>query len=37
VAAGADHVVLGIPAAAGPHALRSLASEVAEPLRDGWA
>ena len=35
VGAGADHVVLGIPASAGPSALRSLASEVAEPLRDG--
>ncbi len=36
VSAGADHVVLGIPASAGPHALRALATEVAEPLRDAW-
>jgi len=36
VAAGADHVVLGIPAASGPAALRAMADEVAAPLRDGW-
>ncbi len=36
VAAGADHIVLGIPAAAGPEALRALAAEAAEPLRDSW-
>ncbi len=36
VAAGAAHVVLAIPAAAGPEALRTVAAEVATPLRDGW-
>jgi hypothetical protein len=36
VAAGADHVVLAIPARAGPDALAGLAAEVAEPLRDAW-
>jgi alkanesulfonate monooxygenase SsuD/methylene tetrahydromethanopterin reductase-like flavin-dependent oxidoreductase (luciferase family) len=36
VDAGADHVVLGIPAAAGVEALRAMAREVAEPLRDAW-
>ena len=36
VEAGADHVVLGIPASAGPDVLRALAREVAEPLRDAW-
>jgi alkanesulfonate monooxygenase SsuD/methylene tetrahydromethanopterin reductase-like flavin-dependent oxidoreductase (luciferase family) len=36
VEAGADHVVLGIPASAGPDVLRALATEVAEPLRDSW-
>jgi alkanesulfonate monooxygenase SsuD/methylene tetrahydromethanopterin reductase-like flavin-dependent oxidoreductase (luciferase family) len=37
IAAGADHVVLGIPAAAGPDALLAAASEVAEPLRSAWS
>jgi alkanesulfonate monooxygenase SsuD/methylene tetrahydromethanopterin reductase-like flavin-dependent oxidoreductase (luciferase family) len=36
VAAGADHVILGIPAGAGPDALRAAAREVAEPLLDAW-
>jgi 2-methylisocitrate lyase-like PEP mutase family enzyme len=36
VGAGADHVVLGIPASAGPDVLRALAREVAEPLRGAW-
>jgi alkanesulfonate monooxygenase SsuD/methylene tetrahydromethanopterin reductase-like flavin-dependent oxidoreductase (luciferase family) len=36
VAAGADHVILGIPASAGPDVLRALAAEVAEPLRGRW-
>jgi hypothetical protein len=36
VSAGADHVVLGIPAAGGPEALRAMAKEVAEPLREAW-
>jgi alkanesulfonate monooxygenase SsuD/methylene tetrahydromethanopterin reductase-like flavin-dependent oxidoreductase (luciferase family) len=36
VAAGADHVVLGIAAAGGPDALRVMATEVAAPLRDAW-
>jgi alkanesulfonate monooxygenase SsuD/methylene tetrahydromethanopterin reductase-like flavin-dependent oxidoreductase (luciferase family) len=37
VGAGADHVVLGVSAAAGPAALRAMAQEVAEPLREWWA
>jgi len=37
VRAGADHVVVGIPAAGGPDALRAAAAEVAVPLRDGWS
>jgi alkanesulfonate monooxygenase SsuD/methylene tetrahydromethanopterin reductase-like flavin-dependent oxidoreductase (luciferase family) len=37
VGAGADHVVLGVPAAAGPAALRAMAEEVAVPLRESWA
>jgi alkanesulfonate monooxygenase SsuD/methylene tetrahydromethanopterin reductase-like flavin-dependent oxidoreductase (luciferase family) len=36
VEAGADHVVLGIPASAGPDVLRAVATEVAEPLRGAW-
>jgi alkanesulfonate monooxygenase SsuD/methylene tetrahydromethanopterin reductase-like flavin-dependent oxidoreductase (luciferase family) len=36
VATGAGHVILGIPARAGPSALRAVADEVAAPLRDGW-
>ena len=36
VSAGADHVVLSVPAAAGPDALRAMADEVAAPLRDAW-
>ncbi len=35
--AGADHVMLGIPGAAGPDALRAMAHEVAEPLRETYA
>ncbi len=34
VRAGATHVVLGIPGAAGPDALADMAHEVAEPLRE---
>ncbi|MBA2315887.1 MAG: LLM class flavin-dependent oxidoreductase [Chloroflexi bacterium] len=37
VAAGADHIVLGMPAVGGPDALRTMAEEVAAPLRDGWS
>jgi alkanesulfonate monooxygenase SsuD/methylene tetrahydromethanopterin reductase-like flavin-dependent oxidoreductase (luciferase family) len=37
VAAGADHVIVGIPASAGPEVLRAVAAEVAEPLRGAWA
>ena len=36
VKAGADHVVLGIPASAGPDVLRAVATEVAEPLLAAW-
>ena len=36
VGAGADHVVLAIPARGGPAALAGLAAEVAEPLREAW-
>jgi hypothetical protein len=36
VAAGADHVVLAIPAAGGPGALATAVAEVAEPLRAAW-
>jgi len=32
-AAGANHVILGVPAAAGPDGLAAMAHEVAEPLR----
>jgi hypothetical protein len=34
VRAGADHVIVGIPAAGGPGALAAAAREVAEPLRE---
>lgn len=33
VAAGANHVILGVPAVAGPDGLAAMAREVAEPLR----
>lgn len=33
VAAGANHVILGVPAVAGPDGLAAMAHEVAEPLR----
>ncbi len=36
VAAGADHVVLGMAARGGPEALRAIADEVATPLREAW-
>ena len=36
VAAGADHVVLGMAARGGPEALQRLADEVATPLREAW-
>jgi 2-methylisocitrate lyase-like PEP mutase family enzyme len=32
-AAGANHVILGVPAMAGPDGLAAMAREVAEPLR----
>ena len=32
LAAGANHVILGVPAAAGPEGLTAMATEVAEPL-----
>ena len=32
--AGANHVILGLPAQLGPDGLRTLAREVAEPLRE---
>ncbi|MGH2428216.1 MAG: LLM class flavin-dependent oxidoreductase [Candidatus Limnocylindria bacterium] len=32
-AAGANHIILGVPAAAGPDGLAAMAREVAEPLR----
>jgi len=37
VRAGATHMILGLPAAAGPEPLRAAAKEVAEPLRDVFA
>lgn len=37
VRAGADHVVVGVPAALGPAVLEAAAREVAEPLRDRFA
>jgi alkanesulfonate monooxygenase SsuD/methylene tetrahydromethanopterin reductase-like flavin-dependent oxidoreductase (luciferase family) len=33
-AAGADHLILGMPARLGPDGLRAIAREIAEPLRD---
>jgi alkanesulfonate monooxygenase SsuD/methylene tetrahydromethanopterin reductase-like flavin-dependent oxidoreductase (luciferase family) len=33
IAAGANHVIIGVPAAAGPDGLAAMAREVAEPLR----
>ena len=33
VGVGANHVIIGVPAAAGPDGLAAMASEVAEPLR----
>ncbi|MDQ3690631.1 MAG: LLM class flavin-dependent oxidoreductase [Chloroflexota bacterium] len=35
VAAGANHVILGVPAAAGPDGVADMAHEVAEPLVNG--
>lgn len=35
-AAGADHVIIGVPGQLGPPALAAMAAEVAEPLREGW-
>jgi alkanesulfonate monooxygenase SsuD/methylene tetrahydromethanopterin reductase-like flavin-dependent oxidoreductase (luciferase family) len=37
LAAGAGHVILGVPGSAGPEALRAMAREVAEPLREAVA
>jgi len=37
VKAGASHLILGVPAGAGPDGLRSMAREVAEPIRDALA
>ena len=37
VAAGANHVILGVPAIAGPDGLAAMAREVAEPLRGASA
>ena len=34
VEAGANHVILGVPAAAGPDGMAAMAHEVAEPLKD---
>ena len=34
VAAGANHVIIGVPAAAGPDGVTAMAREVAEPLAD---
>ena len=34
VAAGANHVILGVPAVAGPDGIGAMAREVAEPLQD---
>ena len=36
-AAGASHVILGVPAAAGPDGMVAMAREVAEPLSDTFA
>jgi alkanesulfonate monooxygenase SsuD/methylene tetrahydromethanopterin reductase-like flavin-dependent oxidoreductase (luciferase family) len=35
VEAGANHVIIGVPAAAGPQGVTAMAREVAEPLQDG--
>jgi alkanesulfonate monooxygenase SsuD/methylene tetrahydromethanopterin reductase-like flavin-dependent oxidoreductase (luciferase family) len=35
VAAGATHVILGVPARGGPAAIAAMAREVAEPLAEG--
>jgi alkanesulfonate monooxygenase SsuD/methylene tetrahydromethanopterin reductase-like flavin-dependent oxidoreductase (luciferase family) len=35
VDAGANHVIVGVPAAAGPHGVTAMAREVAEPLTGG--
>ena len=35
VVAGANHLILGVPAAAGPDGLADMAREVAEPLHEG--
>lgn len=35
--ASADHVILGVPGAAGPEALAAMTRAVAEPLRDAFA
>ena len=37
VAAGASHLILGVPAGAGPDGLAAMAREVAEPTRDALA
>lgn len=37
VDAGADHIILGVPARAGPDGLAHMAHEVAEPLRSTLA
>jgi alkanesulfonate monooxygenase SsuD/methylene tetrahydromethanopterin reductase-like flavin-dependent oxidoreductase (luciferase family) len=31
---GADHIIIGVPGSAGPDAMRAMAREVAEPLRE---
>ena len=36
-AAGANHVILGVPAAAGPDGMAAMTREVAEPLADMFA
>ena len=35
-AAGADHVIIGVPGQLGPSALAAMAAEVARPLRERW-
>ncbi|MGH2446606.1 MAG: LLM class flavin-dependent oxidoreductase [Candidatus Limnocylindria bacterium] len=37
VEAGASHLILGVPAGAGPDGLRGMAREVVEPMRDAFA
>ena len=32
--AGADHIIIGVPAPEGPNGINAMAREVAEPLRD---